>query len=84
MSMTIGEVRHMAVVEAQLRRIADATEGIFKAVHDMASETNARDKIEQIKDVLDESHEIWDSDALDDINYIVFGDEKQEQKGEHK
>ena len=79
--MTIGEQRHAAVVEAQLRRIADAMEGIFKAVHDMASETDARDKIEQIKDVLDESHEMWDSDALDDINHIVFGDEKQKQEG---
>ena len=32
MSMTIGEARHMAVVEAQLRRIADAMEAIARAV----------------------------------------------------
>ena len=32
MSMTIGEVRHMAVVEAQLRRIADAMEAVARAV----------------------------------------------------
>lgn len=32
MSMTIGEVSHMAVVEAQLRRIADALETIARAV----------------------------------------------------
>ena len=30
--MTIGEVRHMAVVEAQLRRIADAMEAVARAV----------------------------------------------------
>jgi hypothetical protein len=30
--MTIGEQRHMAVVEAQLRRIADAMETIARAV----------------------------------------------------
>lgn len=34
MSMTIGEVRHMAVVEAQLRRIADAMEAVARAVGD--------------------------------------------------
>lgn len=30
--MTIGEQRHAAVVEAQLRRIADALEAIARAV----------------------------------------------------
>jgi len=32
MSMTIGEVRHAAVAEAQLRRIADAMEAVARAV----------------------------------------------------
>ena len=30
--MTIGEARHMVVVETQLRRIADALEKIVRAV----------------------------------------------------
>ena len=32
--MTVGEQRHMAVVEAQLRRIADALEKIVECVCD--------------------------------------------------
>ena len=42
--ITFGEARHMAVVEAQLRRIADALEKIARAVDAMEKTTNRNRK----------------------------------------
>lgn len=42
--ITLGEARHMAVVEAQLRRIADALEKIVRAVDGKGEDNEQKQK----------------------------------------
>lgn len=62
--------RKAATVETSLRSIARS---LGKIADFVCGEYVS--KIERIKDVLDE-HEMWDSDALDEINDILFGSRK--------